>query len=139
MQNKSSGTLGTATVIPPSGPAPASPLATKPAVAPAILQVSEREDGKYLIAKKGDYVVINLSAKPSAGFSWQVTSATTAGVLVGSQFDPPEPLRPGGNVAVHFKFRIEGNGLIQLNYARPTDSETSRFVRWFTIDVAADF
>src|ERR1044071_9624439 len=100
MLNKSSGTFGTATVIPPRGPAPASPLATKPAVAPAVLQVQEREEGKHLVAKKGDYVVINLSAKPSAGFSWQVTSATTAGVLVGSNTDPAEPLRPGGNVAV---------------------------------------
>ena len=102
------------------------------ATMPQTVTLTEKDNGSSIVATKGDVVVITLAWNPSSGFFWQ-ESDTSAGELDEIKHDPGE-VKPGSISYVTFKFKITGEGVIQLNYARPW-AETQPPAKWFTVNV----
>lgn len=97
-----------------------------------IINLTEKDNGSTIIANKNDRVVITLTWNPSSGFFWQ-EGDTTAGSLEELKHDPGDE-KPGAISNVIFKFKITGEGLLQLNYARPW-AETAPPAKWFSVNV----
>lgn len=97
-----------------------------------VINLTEHDNNKTIKAQKGDKVVITLSWNPSTGYFWQEMD-TTAGVLEQLRHEGGDPI-PGGSVLVHFTFRIEREGVIQLSCARPW-AETQPPAKWFQVQI----
>jgi predicted secreted protein len=97
-----------------------------------IVNLTDKDNGSTVIAKKDDRVIITLTWNPSSGFFWQ-EGDTTAGTLEELKHDPGDEI-PGSLNTVIFKFKIIAEGLLQLNYARPW-AETAPPAKWFSVNI----
>ena len=91
------------------------------------------QDGGTVVVRQGAPFVINLSADPTTGYGWMLTSDPGAAVwLIGGPDYTPDPI-PAGLMGVGgtttYRFRAEALGTTQLEFA---------FRRSWEKDVPAD-
>ena len=97
------------------------------AVAARTVTVGAAANGKTLVLKKGDTLVLRLASNPTTGFGWWVVSKPKALKLLERTFvmsgKPPHPPGQGGTSVFRFSVR-SGQGRLKLVYRRSWEKGT---------------
>lgn len=85
---------------------------------------TEKDSGKVLSCKTGEFITIRLSANPSTGYQWKTAAPPDVRILAlcREEFLPPENLEVMGKGGTYLlKYEIIGPGRtgISLQYLRP--------------------
>lgn len=107
------------------------------AVTARTVTVGAAANGKSLTLKKGDTLVVRLSANPSTGYDWAIGSKPNALRLVKRTYLGAPPQRPGQGGTDIFRFSVRsGKGKLKLVYRRSWEKEIPP-IRSFELTVHA--
>ncbi|MBN2489102.1 MAG: protease inhibitor I42 family protein [Methanosarcinaceae archaeon] len=91
------------------------------------LILGAEDAGDVFDVEKGQFVVINLEANPTTGYTWEVKEPVDELILkrVGDiEFDPEsELIGAGGMQTIRFEVIDEGQATIELVYHRPWETD----------------
>jgi inhibitor of cysteine peptidase len=105
----------------------------------SVLQVSEADHTRTLVATVGDELAVTLRENATTGYVWQVTQLDGGLVAVGDEFQmagSPSQVGAGGTHIFRFRVATAGAARLIMRCIRPWDpaaEETARFV----LEVAA--
>lgn len=98
------------------------------------VNVYDHDNDGQVDLREGDFLVVNLSANRTTGYSWNMSLANLAGVLqlVSSRYDPsPSGLMGSGGTQI-YKYRVigGGQGFLQGAYQRPNSGGIRAAKTW---------
>jgi inhibitor of cysteine peptidase len=89
------------------------------AAAARTVTVGAAANGKSLVLKKGDTLVVRLAANPTTGYDWAIARKPTALKLVKRTYLAASPMRIGQGGTDVFRFSVRsGQGRLELVYRR---------------------
>jgi inhibitor of cysteine peptidase len=89
------------------------------AVTARTVTVGATANGKSLVLKRGDTLVVRLSANPTTGYDWAIDSRPNSLRLVKRTYLGAPPQRPGQGGTDVFRFSVRsGKGKLKLIYRR---------------------
>jgi inhibitor of cysteine peptidase len=102
--------------------------------------LTEKDNGKRLVLKRNEIIMVNLESNPSTGYSWDLVDENMDDVvlLIASDYhasSKDKNLVGGGGYQIFtFQARSSGSADIILSYRRPWEEETKP-LETFRLDI----